>query len=141
MSPENIEIVRRAFDNLNAFLRGELASEAVSELIDPQSGGDWHDLPPVPDAPQDLRGAPEVIGFLDQFRSEWVDLTAEPIELIEAPDDRVLVSTALAAEVGRAASRSKPTPCQLCTIRDGKVRKTDSFRHRSGALEAAGLRE
>jgi hypothetical protein len=39
MSPENIEIVRRAFDNRNAFLWGELASEAFSELIDPQIGG------------------------------------------------------------------------------------------------------
>ena len=30
---------------------------------------------------------------------------------------------------------------QVCTIRDGKVRRIEYFRHRVDALEAAGLRE
>ncbi|HEY3192472.1 MAG TPA: nuclear transport factor 2 family protein [Solirubrobacterales bacterium] len=141
MSEENVEIVRKAFDNLNAFLRGELTSEAFSDLIDPQVGWDWHDLPPVPDAPQDLRGAPEVVGFLDQFRSEWVDLATEPLELVEAPDDRVLASTRLSGRGRESGVSIEAHPFQLITIRDGKVRQIEFFRHRAEALEAAGLSE
>ena len=141
MSEENVEIVRKAFDNLNEFLRGELTSEAFLELVDPQIGWVWHDLPPAPDAPQDLRGAPDVIGFVDQFRSEWADLTGEPLELIEAPDDRVLVSARLSGRGRESGVTIEAHPFQLFTIRDGKVREIESFRHRADALEAAGLSE
>src|SRR5215207_9208144 len=91
MSEENVEIVRKAFDVYNAFMRGELTSEAASEheLLDPQFELDWHDQR-TPDVPQHLRGAPELIGFWEQFRGAWVDLAWEALELIEAPDDRVL---------------------------------------------------
>jgi ketosteroid isomerase-like protein len=139
MSEENVAIVRNAFDNLNAFLRGELTSEAFS--INPQIEWVWHDLPPVPDAQQDLRGGPEVIGLIDQFRSAWVDLATEPLELIEAPDDRVLASARFS---GRGRESGVPIEAHffgLFTIRDGKVRKIELFGHRSDALEAAGLSE
>ena len=43
MSEENVEIVRRTFDEVNAFMRGELSSEALAELFDPQLEYDWHD--------------------------------------------------------------------------------------------------
>jgi len=141
MSQENVEIVRKAFENLNAFLRGELTSEALSELLDPQIEWDWHDLPPVPDAPQHLRGAPEVIGFLEQFRRAWADLTTEPLELIEAPDDRVLASTRLSGRGRESGVSIEAHPFQLFTIRDEKVRIMEFFRHRAEALEAAGLEE
>jgi hypothetical protein len=57
MSQENVEIVRRALDNLYAFMRGELSREALAELIDPQVEGVWHDQQTYPDVPQQLRGA------------------------------------------------------------------------------------
>ena len=78
---------------------------------------------------------------MDQFRSEWVDLAVEPLELIEAPDDRVLVSIRLSGRGRESGVAIEAHPFQLCTIRDGKVRRIDFFRHRSGALEAAGLAE
>jgi ketosteroid isomerase-like protein len=141
MSEENIEVVRKAFDSVNAFLCGELTSEAFSELVDPQIGWDWHDLPPVPDTPLDPRGGPEVIGFLDQFRSAWVDLAMEPLELTEAPDDRVLASARLSGRGRESGVSIEAHPFGLFTIRDGKVRKIELFRRRADALEAAGLRE
>jgi hypothetical protein len=36
MSQENVEMVRKSFDGFNAFMRGELSSEALAELFDPQ---------------------------------------------------------------------------------------------------------
>jgi hypothetical protein len=80
--------VRKAYDYFNAFMRGELSSEALSELLDPRIEWDWHGERTMPDAPQHLRGAPELIGYWQQYRSAWVDLATEPGEFIEAPGGR-----------------------------------------------------
>jgi hypothetical protein len=111
MSEENVEIVRRGVNGWNAFMRGELSSEAVAERFDPQIEVQWHDRGTYPDTPQNLRGLQELIGFMEQYRSTWADLAQEPLELVEAPDDRVL------------------------------ARIRQSGRGRESALEAAGLRE
>jgi ketosteroid isomerase-like protein len=141
MSQENVEIVRRAVDAYNAFMRGELSSEALVELFDPQIEFHWHDQRTYPDIPQHLRGAPELIGFWEQFRGAWVGLAWETLEFIEAPEDRVL---AVVRQRGRGRESGVPIEIHffdVVTIRDGKVRKIEFFRHRADALEAAGLRE
>ena len=69
------------------------------------------------------------------------DVTWEPLEFIEASDDRVLVPVRM---TGRGREGGVPVVIkftQLWTIRDGRVRKTEFFRHHADALEAAGLRE
>jgi ketosteroid isomerase-like protein len=141
MSQENVEVVRTALDNLYAFVRGNLTSEAFADLVDPQIEVHFHDERTYPDMPQHLRGRPEAIAFLEQYRGLWVDLVGEPLEIIDAPGDRVLVPTRQSAR-----GRESGVPIvihffQLFTIRDGKVRRIEYFRHRSDALEAAGLRD
>src|SRR5512144_3212629 len=91
MSQENVEIARRAVDAYNAFMWGELTSDALAEILDPQIEMHWHDERTYPDTPQHLRGAPEFIAFAEQYRDGWADMAHEPLELIEAPGDRVLV--------------------------------------------------
>jgi hypothetical protein len=62
-------------------------------------------------------------------------------ELIEAPDDRVVVSI---RQSGRGRESGVPIVIhffEVLTLRDGNVRKIEYFRHRADALEAAGLRE
>jgi hypothetical protein len=51
MSEENVEIVRRGVNGWNAFMRGELSSEAVAERFDPQIEVQWHDRGTYPDTP------------------------------------------------------------------------------------------
>jgi ketosteroid isomerase-like protein len=141
MSEENVEIVREGFDALNAFMRGELPSEGVERFADPAIEYDWHDERTMPDQPQHLRGAPAIVGFWEQLRSAWDDLVFEPLEFIEVPEDRVLFSF---RQTGRGRESGVPVEIhafELVTIRDGKVRKAELFRHRADALEAAGLRE
>jgi ketosteroid isomerase-like protein len=136
MSRENVEIVRAAID---AFNRGDW--DSFAESFDPQIEAHWHDQRTYPDTPQHLRGVPEVIEFTEQYRSAWDELTQETLELTEAPDDRVLVFT---RQSGRGHESGVPIEIhffQVLTIRDGKVRKIEYFRHRADALEAAGLRE
>jgi ketosteroid isomerase-like protein len=62
-------------------------------------------------------------------------------EVNEAPDDRVLASM---SQSGRGRESGVPIVIhffEVFTIRDGKVRKMEIFRHHADALEAAGLSE
>ncbi|MEK6252718.1 MAG: nuclear transport factor 2 family protein [Actinomycetota bacterium] len=141
MSQENVEVVRKGFDDFNAFMRGELTREALAESLDSQHEWHWHDDRMMPDAPQHLRGAQKAIEYWAQYRIAWVDLTTEPLEFIEAPDDRVLTLT---RQSGRGRDSGLPIEIHyfnVFSIRDGKVWKVELFRHRAEALEAAGLSE
>jgi ketosteroid isomerase-like protein len=141
MSEENVEIVRRSIDGFNAFMRGELSREALGRMGDPEYEFRWHDDRTMPDLPQDLPGTTASLGFVEQMRSVWEGLTMEPLEINETPDGRVVTVTRLS---GRGRESGVPFEShffQLWTIRDGKPRKVELFRHRADALEAAGLRE
>jgi ketosteroid isomerase-like protein len=141
MSEENVEIVRRSFEANNAFMRGDLSSEAFAQMFDPQIELHWHDQRTYPDTPQHLRGASEVIAFVEKFRDDWIDVVQEPLELIEAPGGRVLGFT---RQSGRGRQSGVPIDIhfyEVWTIRDGNVRRLEYFRHRADALEAAGLSE
>ena len=139
MSQKNPEIGRRAYDAANAFLRGEQTGDAAAEAADPQVEWDLHAKRTFPDEPQQLRGAPAIIGFWEQMRSAWDELVFEPLEFIEAPGDRI---RAILRQSGRGRKSGVPISIHafvVWTIRDGKVFKTETFRHRADALKAAGL--
>ena len=138
---QNADTMRRGLDAINAFMRGELSSEAYAEGFDPQIEVIWRDRQTYPDFPQHLREHPEFIAFCEQYRDGWIDLVQEPLELIEAPGGQVL---ALVRQSGRGRQSGVPIIIhffELCTIRDGKMRKIEYFRHRADALKAAGLEE
>ena len=109
MSEENVEVVRAYIDAVNAFMRGELSSEVHAESFDPQCELLWHDQRTYPDTPQHLMGASEVIAFAEKFRDDWIDVVQEPLELIQAPDGRVLAFIRQRARGGKATFRSIST--------------------------------
>jgi hypothetical protein len=66
---------------------------------------------------------------------------AEPLEVIDAPGGRFL---GLIRQSGRGRQSGVPITIHfyaLTTIRNGKWRTIEYFRHRADALEAAGLSE
>jgi ketosteroid isomerase-like protein len=138
---QNADAIRQTIDALNAFMRGELSNEAYAEVCDPQIEMIWRDRQTYPDIPQHLRGLAEVIAFSEQFRDGWIDLAGELLEVIEVPDGRVVT---FVRQSGRGRQSGVPIVFHyfaLFTIRDGKVRKIEYFRHRTDALQAAGLGE
>jgi ketosteroid isomerase-like protein len=141
MSQANAEIVRRTLEERYAFLRGELSSEALAESLDPQLEYHWHDQQTYPDAPQHLRGASKLLEFTEEYRRAWVDPAMELGEFIDAPGDRVLASISHSARGRESGVPIAIHFFEVFTIRDGKVRRMEIFRHRADALEAAGLRE
>jgi ketosteroid isomerase-like protein len=141
VSQENVKIVRSASEAFRAFMSGELSSEAYVERFDPEIELHWRDRQEYPDFPQHLRGAADFIAFSEEYRERWVDLVQEELEVVDAPEGRVLLLT---RQSGQGRESGVPIVIhffQLWTIRDGKVWRIEYFRHRSDALEAAGLRE
>lgn len=141
MPEENIEFARKLVDNFNAFMRGDLSSEAYAEPFHQQIVVHWHGQQTYPDTPQHLRSAEDLIAFTQEYREGWADLTAEALELIEAPDDCVL---GLIRQSGRGRQSGVPVEIhyfQVWRFEDGKVCELEMFRHRADALRAAGLEE
>ena len=138
---QSADMIRQIGDAVIAFMHEELSNEALAERFDPQIEMIWQDRQTYPDFPQHLRGLAEVIAFLEQYRERWIDLVGEPLEVIEVPDGRVM---ALVRMSGRGRQSGVPIAFhffEMCTIRDGKMRKIEYFRHRADALRAAGLGE
>ena len=138
---QNADTIRQGIDARNAFMRGELSSEAYAEHLDPQIELLWPDRQTYPDFPQHLRGLAEYIDHVEQVRDGWIDFVQELLELIELPDGRVV---ALVRQSERGRESGVPIVIHyfaLFTIRDGKVRKIEYFRHRADALQAAGVGE
>ena len=138
---QTTDTIRRGIDARNAFMREELSSEAWAERFDPQIEMIWRDRQTYPDFPQHLRGLAEVIAFAEDVRDGWIHFVQELLEVIEVPDGRVM---ALVRMSGRGRQSGVPIAFhffEMCTIRDGKMRKIEFFRHRADALQAAGLGE
>jgi ketosteroid isomerase-like protein len=141
MSQENVEVVRQGFDAFNAFMRGERSEEAVAALVDPEFEYDWPAERDWPEPDHSRRGVPLAFAFINQVQSALDDVVWEPLEFIEAPGNRVLAQV---RQSGRDPQSGVPVEVQLfhvATLRDGRVRKLEFFRHRAEALDAAGLRE
>ena len=138
---QNADTIRQAVDARNAFMRGELSSEAYAERLDPQLEVLWPDRQTLPDIPQHLRGLADFIAHSEQYRDGWIDHVYELLELIEVPDGRVV---ALIRQSARGRQSGVPVVFHyfaLYTIRGGKVLKIEYFSHRADALQAAGLGE
>ncbi len=142
MSEENLAVVRQGYMDVNAFMRSDLSGGALANLLDPQIEWDWNlRASRPPGTPERVRGAPELIGFLEQVRATWSDLAVEPLEFTEGQDGRVLVR---ARQLRRASEQAVPSVIyifHLWTIRNGRVSRLEIFLDRFAALEAAGLSE
>ena len=131
MPQEAIDVAGAAFEQ---FARGDFGSFAdlpdEFELIL---------APEMPDAGT-YRGA-----AARQWNAAWVDsfdrLTREPVEFMDAGDNRVLVEF---IQRGWTAGSDVPVELRtwsLLTVRDGNPVRLQLFQNRPDALEAAGARE
>jgi ketosteroid isomerase-like protein len=86
------------------------------------------------------RGRDEVRNFMQTITDVWEEYTIEAKEIIEAPDDRVLVVEHWHAR-GRQGIEFDFVLNDLYTFRDGLLVRIDGFPDRAEALAAAGLSE
>jgi uncharacterized protein len=128
MSAENIEVVRRMFE---AYARGGF--RAVGEFVHPD-----FEMSQIANHP--LTGTyrgPDAAKVMSDFSASFEDFRAEPEEIIDASDDRVVVAL---RERGRPAGARVELDQLfgiLFTLRGGKVVRMEWFDSPAEALAAA----
>ena len=134
MSRENVEAVRRAFEN---FLAG--GRDWGTDLLHPEVEWDASGVP-VPDIAEVYRGPDGVRQFWRDWLAAWETVQFE-YELVEA-EDRVVAlidqrmrgrSTGIEVTMGKYA--------QVYTFRDGLIVHWKGYVSQAEALEAVGLGE
>ena len=134
MSQENVEIVREA---AAAFNRGDLDAwlEYVADDIDHRAvEGALDDQGPI-------QGKDAVRAYLDDWVGTFDDFKSEPVELIEAGEDKVIAVTRISGLAKLSGVEIDLTYAALYTIRDGKIVRGREYWTRGEALKAAGLSE
>jgi ketosteroid isomerase-like protein len=134
MSQENVEILREA---AAAFNRGDLDAwlEYLADDIDHRAAEG------APDDPGPIHGKDAVRAYMRDWLDLFDDFRAEPIELIDAGEDRVIAVTRISGRAKLSGVETDLTFAALYTIRDGKIARGREYWTKEQALEAAGLRE
>jgi ketosteroid isomerase-like protein len=134
MSQENVEIVRRGVEALNA---RDLDRHYV-EFFDPEV--EWRASAEDPDAATH-RGLQAYKRYLEQWLESFDGLRADVEEFIDVGDGRVFTWIRY---TGRGRESGVPADWNLAiifTIRGNKVVRAEEYFDRDEALEAAGLSE
>jgi ketosteroid isomerase-like protein len=132
MSEENVEIVRNM---AAAFNRGDLDawSEGLADDIDHRAvEGSVDDHGP-------LLGKEAVRAYMQDWLDMFDDLRVEPVELIDAGEDRVIAVTRISGSAKLSGVETELTYAAVYTIRDGKIARGREYWTKAQALEAAGL--
>ena len=136
MSQENVEIVRDAaaafnrgdFDAWLEYWADDIHYRAVEGALDDHGPIHGKDA---------LRGhVDDWIDTLDDFMG---DFRIEPVELIEAGEDKVIAVTRISGRAKLSGVETDITYAALYTIRDGKIARGREYWTKEEALEAAGL--
>ena len=128
MSQENVELVRRGIESVDAFW-AMLDEYVVWDLRK------WPALDSVV-----VVGRDAVIQASRRYWGTWEDYRMDIEEVLDAGQSVVVIFR----EQGRGKSSGVPVAQQhpqLWTFRDGLIIRWESFRTRAQALEAAGLSE
>jgi len=131
MSQENVEIVRRGYEDFNR------TGEFDSELFDPEIEVDNSNA--MLDAAV-YRGPEGLREYLSLLREMWKQVRVEPQEFIPVGEEQVIVPIRMIM-VGRDEIETVARAASVFTLRDGKVTRVKNYQSKAEALEAAGLRE
>src|SRR5438309_11717814 len=127
MSKENVEIVRRGLEHIET--TGEPDLDGMAEDIEIYD----HDIPDR----GEYRGYAGVRRWFEDWGSAWAEWSFEPLELIDA-GDQVIVVGRMAATGRDSGVKIDRQDAILHTMRDGLIARIDYFNSREQALEAAG---
>jgi ketosteroid isomerase-like protein len=133
VSQENVERVRRL---LSAFDRADY--EAALDALDSEI--EWQVPPGIAIGREVYRGRDEVQKGFAEWLAAWDTHRFEPKEMLDHGDHIVVGGMQIGRGRGSGVEVRLPT-FHVFTLRDGKVTRHRSYRDRSEALEAVGLRE
>ncbi len=131
MSQENVEIVRRAYEDFNR------TGQLDRELLDPDCEFDPSGV--LPDVGV-LKGADALRDLLRQWSEAYEDFRIEAERVIDAGNDRVV---AFVRDGGRLKGGEEISNqfTHVWNLRSGKAVRWSTYTDRAEALEAVGLSE
>jgi ketosteroid isomerase-like protein len=135
MSHENVQVIRRAFDDFNSrdWESWEALHHADMVVIPPKDWPDWSDAEPVYGIEAWLE---RVLVLLEPWHEQRLE-----IDSLRTTGDFVVVNLRWVA-TGRQSEIEVDMPLAgVYTITGGKIARIEFFRDPNEALEAAGLRE
>jgi ketosteroid isomerase-like protein len=131
MSQENVEVIRRAYQAMDA---GDVG--AIAKLAHPEA--EWVPDARIGEAP--ARGRENVIRFFTD-RAEMFEEIRTEIERITANGDQVLVFLRLSGHGRSSGAGFDVRIAHLWTLSEGLITRGEGYGSRDEALEAAGLPE
>jgi ketosteroid isomerase-like protein len=133
MSQENVEIVRRVFNEM------ERGNFRIAEYLDPKVHVTWVN-PVYGDSGGDSHGIREVAEGLLALFEALGDVTWTAEQIIDA-GDRVVTVESWRARGKASGAEAEARQASVWTISDGKITRIVGYADPAEALEAAGLRE
>jgi ketosteroid isomerase-like protein len=138
MSQENVEIVRRLFEEFQAGMErgdpGAWASEAVAD--------DYEWITDVPIEGRSVwRGGERFVEFVRAWTEDFEDWSIRVERWIDAGDDRVVALTHQSATGKGSGVPVELKVGQVYELEDGRVARVRNYLSQADALEAAGLSE
>ena len=134
MSQQNVEIVKANYD---AFaLRGlDAWMEQFADDVEYRAPeGSLDDVGTI-------HGKTALRAWLQQWMDAFEGFWFEPVEFIDAGEDRVVVVERFGGRARISGIETEQTQALVSTIRDGKIVRCREFMTRREALEAVGLSE
>jgi ketosteroid isomerase-like protein len=113
VSSENIEIVRRHY---RAWSEGDL-DEVIGAFAEDV---EWHGHPRLPE-PGPYLSRDEVSRWMSQFREAWGELSAEPVELVDAGDGVIALVHMSGRGRGSGVEVRGGVDVHVIRLRDGAV--------------------
>jgi ketosteroid isomerase-like protein len=140
MSPENVEVVRRGFEEFQAGLaRGDPGAVYDSGVLAPDA--EWIPDPKVPLGLQTIyRGREGFVEFMRTWTENW-EWSIDLERLIDAGNDRVVAMFHQHATGHGSGATVDLHMALLYELENGRVIRMRNFIDPAEALEAAGLRE
>jgi ketosteroid isomerase-like protein len=138
MSRENVEIVRRMFEEFQAGMERDPGAWWYSEAI--ADDFDW--ITAVPIEGRSLwRGREGFVEFMRIWTAEFEDWSLQVERLIDAGHDRVVAFTHQSATGKVSGVPVEMNLGHVCELEDGRIARVRNYLTHAEALEAAGLRE
>jgi ketosteroid isomerase-like protein len=128
MSEENVELVRRGTESVDAFWA----------MLDEYVVWDLRNWPVTVGIDSVVVGRDAVIQASRRYWGTWEDYRVEVDEILDAGQSVVVISHERGRGKGSGVPVARQNP-QLWTFRDGRIVRWESFRTRAEALDAAGL--
>jgi len=144
MSQENVELVRRNYEVINAIGRtgpGFVDPEEVAPDLWARLAPDveFHERAELPDA-KVYRGPQEAKEFWRKTQEVFAELRWEPLEFIDLGHAVVVVTRVAATGRGSEVS-TEMDETDVFWFRDGLITRLQGFATKEQALDAAGLPE